>query len=180
MTNQSCGYLFITKCVYWCSNVYFIFYLKFDCDTAPYFNMEQNYRQQTLASLLNYTDGEEPTEDDSYLIRTCGRLLHQKLADFSIEDLRIMIGQNIGLAYLIPLALEALDKNILAEGDFYPGDLLKSVLHSEKEYWRHHFAAWQQLCLIMDHNLLRLKNYLANETIKQDWLEQYDQFRLYH
>lgn len=46
-----------------------------------------------------------------------------------------MIGQNIGLKYLIPLAVQVLKKDCLAEGHFYPGDLLKSILTSEKEYW---------------------------------------------
>ena len=45
-----------------------------------------------------------------------------------------MIGQNIGLNFLIPLALDELKQNILAEGDFYEGDLLKSVLTSYTDY----------------------------------------------
>jgi hypothetical protein len=35
-----------------------------------------------------------------------------------------MIGQKIGLDYLILLALESLEGNILLEGNFYCGDLL--------------------------------------------------------
>lgn len=35
-----------------------------------------------------------------------------------------MIGQKIGLDYLIPLVLESLEDNILLEGNFYCGDLL--------------------------------------------------------
>jgi len=57
---------------------------------------------------------------------------------FSVEDLRIMIGQNIGLQYLVPLALEHLQKNPLAEGDFYPGDLMKAVLSADSSFWREH------------------------------------------
>jgi CDI immunity proteins len=57
---------------------------------------------------------------------------------YTVEDLRIMIGQNIGLQYLIPLALEHLRKDPLSEGDFYPGDLLKMVLSAEPDFWREH------------------------------------------
>jgi hypothetical protein len=46
-----------------------------------------------------------------------------------------MIGQDFGLDYLIPLAIEKLKENILAEGDFYPGDLLKAVAGSKREFW---------------------------------------------
>ena len=49
-----------------------------------------------------------------------------------------MIGQNIGLSYLVPLALEYLEKDPLAEGDFYPGDLLASVLRADARFWRDH------------------------------------------
>jgi hypothetical protein len=46
-----------------------------------------------------------------------------------------MIGQEIGLPYLILLALEKLEENILAEGDYYPGDLLKSVAKVNPKFW---------------------------------------------
>jgi hypothetical protein len=46
-----------------------------------------------------------------------------------------MIGQSIGLTYLIPLALEKLQENILAEGNCYPGDLFKSVINIDSHFW---------------------------------------------
>lgn len=52
-----------------------------------------------------------------------------------IEDLRIMIAQNFSLAYLIPLAIEKLKENVLAEGDFYPGDLLEAVTKIDDGFW---------------------------------------------
>lgn len=41
-----------------------------------------------------------------------------------------MIGQEIALPYLIPLAIDVLQQEPLAEGDFYRGDLLASVIRS--------------------------------------------------
>jgi CDI immunity proteins len=49
-----------------------------------------------------------------------------------------MIGQNIGLKYLVPLALEHLRKDPLAKRDFYPGGLLKMVLTADPNFWRDH------------------------------------------
>ena len=73
----------------------------------------------------------------SYLVRTCHALHRKPLRDFTVEDLRIMIGQNFSLEYLIPLALEHLQREPLAEGDFYPGDLLGCVLgRVEPEFWQ--------------------------------------------
>ena len=76
----------------------------------------------------------EPTFD-SHLVRTCHALRRKPLREFSVEDLRIMIGQRIGLRWLIPLALEVLEAEPLAEGDFYPGDLLAAVLGVGPDLW---------------------------------------------
>jgi hypothetical protein len=86
---------------------------------------------------LEASDWGEPT-CDSHLVTTIHRLRRVPLRQFSVEDLRIMIGQNIGLQYLVPLALGHLRKNPLAEGDFYPGDLLKMMLTADPTFWRDH------------------------------------------
>ncbi len=65
---------------------------------------------------------------DSYLVSTCHRLWTKPLDQFTVEDLRIMIGQQIGLAHLIPRALDLLEDDPLVEGDYFPGDLLISVV----------------------------------------------------
>ena len=80
---------------------------------------------QTLDQLEGFVWG-EPTFD-SYLVTTCYRLRAKPIDQFSVEDLRIMIGQRIGLPHLVPLAVAALEENPVAEGDYYPGDLLVSV-----------------------------------------------------
>ncbi len=74
-------------------------------------------------------------EYDSYLVTTCHRLRRKPLRELSVEDLRILIGQRIGLLWLIPLAVEVLEAEPLAEGDFYPGDLLAAVLRVGPDFW---------------------------------------------
>ena len=46
-----------------------------------------------------------------------------------------MIGQQIALTHLLPLALAHLEENPLAEGDLYLGDLLDAVLGVDEEFW---------------------------------------------
>jgi len=65
---------------------------------------------------------------NSYLVATCHKLRKKRLSDFGVEDLRIMIGQSIGLKYLLPKAIETLRQNPFSEGDFYEGDLLIAVV----------------------------------------------------
>ena len=91
-----------------------------------------------LSSSLHDLEGTRPVPlpFDSRLVRTCEALRSKPLQDLTIEDLRILIGQGIGLRWLLPLALDRLAADPLAEGDYYPGDLLKSVLGVEPEAWR--------------------------------------------
>lgn len=65
---------------------------------------------------------------DSHLVITCHRLRKKPIEEFTVEDLRIMIGQKIGLQYLLPRAIDALEREPLAEGAYFPGDLLASVI----------------------------------------------------
>lgn len=85
-----------------------------------------------------------PPAFDSYLVTTCHRLRRKPVAEFTTEDLRIMIGQQIGLQWLVPLALEVLKSDPLAHGDYYPGDLLSSVLLVDSTFWSRH-AKWRAL-----------------------------------
>jgi hypothetical protein len=75
---------------------------------------------------------------DSYLVRTVHALRRKPVGELTTEDLRIMLGQQVGVAILTPYALDVLERDPLAEGDFYPGDLLKSVVTLPVDHWREH------------------------------------------
>ena len=60
------------------------------------------------------------------------------LHELNNEDLRILIGQNIGLEYLVPLAAAKLRMEPLSEGNLYPGDLLQNVLRADSKFWLAH------------------------------------------
>lgn len=49
--------------------------------------------------------------------------------------MRLLIGQDIGLPYLLPLALKVLRDNPMAGGDMYEGDLLSAVLTRNPAVW---------------------------------------------
>ncbi|MBK8520183.1 MAG: contact-dependent growth inhibition system immunity protein [Ferruginibacter sp.] len=124
---------------------------------------------------LDKQDWGEP-EYDSYLVKTCHQLRKKTLKDFTIEDLRIMIGQNINLEFLIPLAIEKLKEDILAEGNYYEGDLLNNVLNSEKQYWLSNKTNWQTVCKLFDQNIIRLKEFDTTNEIKSTWFENFKIF----
>jgi hypothetical protein len=89
----------------------------------------------TIEQLENSYWGAEPSYD-SYLVTTIYQLRQKQLEDFTTEDLRICIGQNQSLPILIPMALQVLRQDLLAEGHYYPGDLLHAVFTSEPDFWQ--------------------------------------------
>ena len=86
---------------------------------------------------LEGQDWGEPTYD-SHLVTECHRLRRVPLREFTAEHLRMMIGQQISLVYLVPLALEFLSTDPFTAGDCYEGDLLAAVLRAEPAFWREH------------------------------------------
>jgi len=102
--------------------------------------LENNWRNKTLQSLEKSV---WPHNDfGSFLVRRTQELRKIQLNEFTIEDLRIMIGQQFSLDYLVPLAIEALTEDLWAEGDFFEGDLLKNVLGISAEFWKNNKDYW--------------------------------------
>ena len=140
--------------------------------------LENNWTSKTLES-LDQQFREEP-KFPSHLVTTCQKLRKKQLKDFEIEDLRIMIGQDIGLDYLIPLAIEKLKVNILAEGDFYEGDLLENILTCDKEYWLNNTENWSTICELFNENKSRLKSSDNIESIKSEWFNSFSEFESFN
>ena len=83
----------------------------------------------TLEQLENEYWGEP--ECDSGLVSMCPQLRKKPVHDLTVEDLRVLIGQNIGVKHLLPLAMGVLRNNPLASGDCYEGDLLKATINCD-------------------------------------------------
>ena len=99
--------------------------------------MKTNFDRRKSLRELEGDDWGEPNFKSS-LVETCHRLRRVPLADFRTEDLRIMIGQKIGLFFLVPIALEKLEDDPMAEGHSYSGDLLNAVLGVPATFWSVH------------------------------------------
>lgn len=106
-------------------------------------------------------------EFDSHLVTECHRLRRVPLSQFTTENLRIMLGQKFSIKYLLPLAIEVLEKEPLAEGDFYPGDLLSSVLTLPKEEW-------------VQYSMLHKKAKSIVESLKEEPSEIKDAIRVFN
>ncbi|MFD7940682.1 contact-dependent growth inhibition system immunity protein [Streptomyces sp. NPDC059755] len=76
-----------------------------------------------------------PSGGETRLMATVRELRRKPIGGLTVEDMRRLIRQDVGLAYLLPLAVEVLRIDPLAEGDMYEGDLLAAVLTRSAEVW---------------------------------------------
>lgn len=102
--------------------------------------LEHNWRTKTLSNLEK--EKWNTSDFDSRLVTKSTQLRNIPLENFTTEDLRIMIGQQMSLPYLVPMAIEILSINIFAEGDLFEGDLLKNVLGIETNFWNNNKEYW--------------------------------------
>jgi hypothetical protein len=107
-------------------------------------------KDKTTKSLeeLGYLVSEQ-SDSISSLTEKVLYLSNKPINTFSIEDLRILIGQNIALEILIPIAITKLEENPFVSGDYYYGDLLQSVLSIPKQFWKNHQDLYFQLAEII-------------------------------
>ena len=92
----------------------------------------------------------DPPADATRLVTEVHRLRRVPIGRLDVEGLRLLIGQHESLDVLVPLALEKLAADPLAEGDFYPGDLLAAVLTVPGTYWHAHPPERDRLAPVVD------------------------------
>ncbi len=134
-----------------------------------------SYLNNTLEQLEN--DIWDEPEFNSSLIEKCHNLRKVPISNFSSEDLRILIGQNIGNKYLIPLAINELDNNILAEALYFEGDLLLSVLKSDTTYWMKNRDNWIKVSKICSSNFELLSSFDTDNSIRKDIFDSFGRFK---
>jgi len=69
------------------------------------------------------------------LISVCEKAINKKLKDLSPNEIRVLVGQSISLSYVVPLALDLLERDPLIFAGRYKGDLLVRVLDIPKSFW---------------------------------------------
>ena len=89
-------------------------------------------------------------EIESSLVKKCHELRKRSIGELSIEDLRLLIGQQIGLPFIVPLAMEYLVKNPFNEGDLFKGALLSNVLRIDSAFWAKNQDLYDVLFSIMN------------------------------
>lgn len=86
-------------------------------------------------SLQELLGKEVDTSFGSGLVINAARAWEKSINDLTNEDIRLLIGQHMGLEHLIPIVITKLEDDILSSGDHFEGDLLLSVLSVERKFW---------------------------------------------
>lgn len=122
-----------------------------------------NLRQKSLATLENKS-WEDSSDAPTTLVKRCIDLSKIAVENFSLGDLRVMIGQKFGLSYLIPLAIEKLQDDLFVEAELYEGDLLENVLAINTSYWDNNQNYWIQLKNLIKDKAEKLKEMGIDST----------------
>lgn len=83
---------------------------------------------------LEENNWDNPTYE-SNLVLTVHELRKKPLNQLTASELRILIGQKIAMSFVVALAIEELEDNVLVESDLYSGDLLNVVSEIGNEFW---------------------------------------------
>jgi hypothetical protein len=90
-----------------------------------------------LDKSLEALEGKDWGEPDygSYVVRTSYSLRKKPLASLTNEELRLALSQQLGLPWIMELALVRLRETLRISGDFYPGDVLVNALKVDAAFW---------------------------------------------
>ena len=83
-------------------------------------------------------------EFGSYAVTACHRARKKPLWELSAEEIRLPVGQRIGLKYILPLAAELIQSETLLEVTFFEGDLLCQLLRLEEVHRRDNEAEFER------------------------------------
>ncbi len=82
--------------------------------------------------------------------KRCEELRRKPIEELTADELQLQIGQRIGLDHLVPAALDVLEREPLVAGEFYPGDLLGTVLRLERGFWTEHRALHERAVAVVE------------------------------
>jgi hypothetical protein len=88
---------------------------------------------RTVRVLLGLPKSFPPYETP--LIEKCEAALETPLDELSLQQMRLLINQGIGLDLLMPRALDVLDRDPAISVTFFEGDLLRACLTAPPEFW---------------------------------------------
>ena len=106
---------------------------------------------------------------NSYVITTCHKARQKPLKLLSNEEIRCLIGQKIGLKFLLPIAIDILKNTPFIDVTYFEGDLLLTVLRLDIEDWNQNPNELNHFMVILQSNRLQIEmcSEISNELIEK-------------
>lgn len=138
--------------------------------------MKRN-KDKSLSQLIGQWKSEIPKEgySSSVQLRTY-ELYFKKIEEYDLDDIRFMLIQQQGMKYLIPIALNYLEKDLLTEAGYYEGDVLSSVLSADKAFWVKNLKLYNEVYQVLLTNKDKLSSLNPKYEADRNLLKHCDQF----
>ncbi len=115
--------------------------------------LENNWREKTLENLEKDFWG-EPTYD-SYLVRRSHEIRKLTLTELTNDDIAMMLRQQFSLDYIVPLAIDKIQIDILAFGDTgSEGAIMEAILKISTDFWASNKEHWTAIRKLLDENIM--------------------------
>lgn len=123
-----------------------------------------------------------PIEEASSIQKRIIRLYNKAIDEYTLGDLRFMIGQELGLDYLVDIAFNHLKENVFLDSEYYEGDLLSNILQLPPEFWETHPTEKNTLLGLLNTNSdtiqeqdLSLDTNRKIKRLAKDFIEKYSE-----
>lgn len=137
----------------------------------------KNINNKSLEQLIGPWQEEVPIENyNSSIEWRRYQLYRTPLEHFSIDDVRFMILQQLGLEFLIPKAVGQLEHRILVEGNYYRGDLLNSIFQIPASFRPAHRRLYNMVLDVLTDQQAVLDNIPRMSKIDTEILKNRERF----
>ena len=106
-------------------------------------NLSPEDSSRSLNWLLGWAPGKPP--HPTPLVGRAEEALATPLNELTVEQIRLLIAQGLGLELVLPKALALLQRDLFVSGDFFDGDLLLSCLKISGDFWEKNPDLWVDL-----------------------------------
>lgn len=107
---------------------------------------------------------------DTYVITTCHNARRKPIKYLSNEEIRCLIGQKIGLRFLLPIAVDILKNEPFIDITYFEGDLLLTLLRLNISDWEYNQNELKLFNILIQDNRLQIENC---KEIQSELIEKY-------
>ena len=114
--------------------------------------LRNNWRDNTLEDLEKEVWGEPNHE--SYLVRRSHEIRKLPLKHMTNDDISMMLRQQSSLDYIVPLAIDKLQTDILAYGESgCEGAIMDAIIRVSVDFWKDNKDYWTAIKKLLDDNI---------------------------